>query len=278
MRTFLTVFRTSSRNCSGARGPRFSRPCAQSIEVAHETVADAHHSPAGRSRVRIRIPLPQGTGSPEPVHSGRFASIQGTKAHALARHPDELSLVAAFVPALGPSTTWVPPDEPRLPCRAKPVSALCALPCPVRPFERSIANLPVRPTCGTLPLCSNLGVSLPVVPKHHFGNCRASRVSARRRTHGHVGRGCDPSGVVAGRHGSPWAWSRSAPSSPFRCQRPTELSVAGPLADGSGASRFRGAEPRSAPLPSNNSRSRCGSVSMRPYSQALRSHPRAFHG
>lgn len=32
------------------------------------------------------------------------------------------------------------------------------------------------------------------------------------------------------------------------------------------------------PYKSNDSRSRCGSVSMRPYSQALRSHPRAFHG
>jgi len=32
------------------------------------------------------------------------------------------------------------------------------------------------------------------------------------------------------------------------------------------------------PYKSNDCRSRCGSVSMRPYSQALRSHPRAFHG
>lgn len=182
------------------------------------------------------------------LHSGRFrvhprnqgAGLGTSSRRALARR--------RFRPGPGPSTTWVPPDEPRLPCRARQRGALCALPCPVRSFERSIEDLPVRPTCGTLRLRNSLRVSLPVAPKDHFGDCRASRVSVRRRSHGHVGRGCDPSGVVAGRHGSPCAWSRCAPSSPSWRQRPTELSVAGPLADGSGTHRFRGAEPRSAPL------------------------------
>ena len=53
--------------------------------------------------MRIRSPLPQGASSPELVHSGRFASIQGTKAPALAHHPDEQWLVAAFVPTMAPA-------------------------------------------------------------------------------------------------------------------------------------------------------------------------------
>lgn len=223
------------------------------------------------------IPLPQDNGSPEPFPSDRFrvhprnqgAGLGTSSRRALARHRFRLGH--------GPSTTWVPPNEPRLPCRAGQ-----AAPCARSPSRASLRTQTSRSfrivlLAARSDTAARPGVSLPLVPKYHFGRCSVSRVIVRLRTHGHVGRGCDPSGRRRRSRGSPRTWSRCVHSS-SPCERPTEISVSGPLADDSCTQCFGGGEPRSPPLLPNDCLSRSGSISMSTYSQALRSYPRAFHG
>ena len=182
---------------------------------------------------------------------------------------------------IGPSTTWVPPNGPRLPCRVKKESALCATP-PLHALflvqhrePPGSSYLQHAPTLQAPWDVASLGLRSTT----HRHPCRASRVSFHRRTHGHVGRGCYPSGRRRRSRGPPRAWSRRMPSSP---SLPCPTAHRGPWTLGGEAQACAGfGDSNLEAVPYSRTTAVPGLVPspMSAYSQALPGlHPRAFHG